>query len=146
MPNKHTICELEVEIRMPNKDITANANQKKLLIWFSVVSALLVLAGIIFAFFGLAILPVDRATFLPWESALYGAIMMGWGTTLLCVGRIAFRRNDLDLKKALLCGLIVWLVVEAAFSVYFRVWFNVGVDIAVLALFSIPLLSLWRML
>jgi hypothetical protein len=43
--------------------------------------------------------------------------------------------------KALLYGLIVWLIVEAAFSVYFRVWFNVGVDIAVLVLFSIPLLK-----
>jgi hypothetical protein len=100
-----------------------------------------VIVGIVFAFFGLAILPVDREILLPWESAIYGAIMMGWGTTLLCVGRLAFRRNDPDLMKALLYGLIVWLIVEAAFSVYFRVWFNVGVDIAVLALFSIPLLK-----
>jgi hypothetical protein len=67
--------------------------------------------------------------------------MMGWGTTLLYVGRLAFRRNDPDLMKALLYGLIVWLLVEAAFSLYFRVWFNVGVDLAVLALFSIPLLK-----
>jgi hypothetical protein len=43
--------------------------------------------------------------------------------------------------KALICGLTVWLVVEAAFSVYFKVWFNVGVDIAVLALFSVPFLK-----
>ena len=43
--------------------------------------------------------------------------------------------------KALLYGLIVWLFVEALASVYFRVWFNVGVDIAVLALFSVPLLK-----
>jgi len=64
---------------------------------------------------------------------------MGWGTTLLGVGRLAFRRNDPDLMRALLYGLVVWLVVEAGFSVYFSVWFNVGVDIAVLALFGIPL-------
>ena len=99
------------------------------------------LFGIVYAFFGLAILPVDRETLLPWEGAIYGALMMGWGTTLLCVGRLAFRRNDLGLMKALLYGLIVWLVAEAALSVYFRVWFNVGVDIAVLALFSAPLLK-----
>jgi hypothetical protein len=78
---------------------------------------------------------------LPWQSAIYGAIMMGWGTTLLYVGRLAFRLHDPDLMKALLYGLIVWLVVEAAFSVYFRVWFNVGVDTAVLTLFSVPLLK-----
>lgn len=114
---------------------------KQLLLWFSAVSAILAFAGIVFAFFGLAILPVDRETLLPWQSAIYGTIMMGWGVTLLFVGRLAFRRNDSDLMKALLYGIIVWLVAEAAFSVYFRVWFNVGVDIAVLALFSIPLIK-----
>jgi ascorbate-specific PTS system EIIC-type component UlaA len=114
---------------------------QQLLIWFSSVSAILVITGIVFAFFGVAILPVGREAFVPWQSAIYGAIMMGWGTTLLCVGRLAIRRNDSELVKALIYGLTVWLVVEAAFSIYFRVWFNVGVDIAVLALFSVPLLK-----
>jgi len=116
-------------------------NLKQLLLWFGSVSTILVIVGVVFAFFGLKILPVDREILLPWESAIYGAIMMGWGTTLLLVGRIAFRRSDPELIKALICGLIIWLVVEAAFSVYFKVWFNVGVDIAVLALFSAPLLK-----
>jgi hypothetical protein len=119
----------------------ANLNPKQSLIWFSVVSTILVLFGIVYTLLGLAILPVDRETLLPWEGAIYGALMMGWGTTLLCVGRLAFRRNDVGLMKALLYGLIVWLVVEAAVSAYYKVWFNVGVDIAVLALFSIPLLK-----
>jgi hypothetical protein len=116
-------------------------NLKRLLIWFSTVSTILVIVGLVFSFFGLKILPVDRATLLPWQSAIYGAIMMGWGATLWRVGRIAFRRNDSELLKALIFGLVVWLVVEAAFSIYFAVWFNVGVDIAVLALFSVPLLK-----
>jgi hypothetical protein len=119
-------------------------SSKQLLLWFSSVSAILVIVGVVFAFFGLKILPVDRTTLLPWQSAIYGAIMMGWGTTLLLVGRIAFRRNDSQLMRALIYGLTVWLAVEAAFSLYFRVWFNVGVDIAVLALFSIPLLKAIR--
>lgn len=101
--------------------------------------AILVIVGVVFAFFGLKILPVDRETLLPWQSAIYGAIMMGWGTTLLFVGWVAFRRNDSDLLKALVYGLSVWLAVEAAFSIHFKVWFNVGVDIAVFALFGIPL-------
>jgi hypothetical protein len=42
--------------------------------------------------------------------------------------------------KALLYGLTVWLVVEGLFSAYLGVWFNVGVDIGVLALFSLPLI------
>ena len=116
-------------------------NPKRLMLWFSVISAILVLWGIVFAFFGLGILPVDRETLLPWESAIYGAIMMGWGTTLFLAGRIAFQRNDTELMKTILYGIFVWLVVEALFSAYLGVWFNVGVDIGVLFLFSFPLIK-----
>ena len=63
---------------------------KQAMLWFSAISILLVIAGIVFAFFGLKILPVDNATLLPWQSAIYGAIMVGWGTTLFGVGRLAF--------------------------------------------------------
>ena len=114
---------------------------KQMLVWFSTVSIILVLFGILYAFWGLGILPVQRNVLLQWESALYGAIMMGWGTTLFLIGRIAFQRKDLDLMKTLLYGLTVWLVVEALFSAYLGVWFKVGVDIGVLILFSIPLLG-----
>jgi len=115
-------------------------NLKLLMGWFSVVSVILVLAGIVFSIFGLAVLPVNRDVLLRWQSALYGAIMMGWGMTLFLAGRLAFRRNDAELMKYLLYGLIGWLVVEALFSLYFGVFFNIGVDIAVLGLFAIPLI------
>jgi hypothetical protein len=109
--------------------------------WFSILAVILVFFGVLYAFFGLGILPVEQDVLLRWESALYGAIMIGWGATLLLAGRIAFHRNDAELKKALLCGVAVWLVIEALFSAYLAVWFNVGVDIAVLGLFSYPLIK-----
>jgi len=117
---------------------------KLLMLWFSVVSAILVVVGVVFAFFGLDILPVSKNVLLQWESAIYGAIMIGWGTTLFLAGRLAFRRNDAELMKILLFGLIVWLVVEAIFSFSLGVFFNVGVDLAVLALFSFPLMKAIR--
>src|SRR5262245_65879713 len=110
-------------------------NIELLMVWFSVVSAILVLVGVVFAFFGLDILPVSKSVLLQWESAIYGAIMIGWGTTLFLAGRLAFRRNDAELMKILLFGLIVWLVVEAIFSFCFGVVFYFGVDFAVLVLF-----------
>ena len=106
---------------------------------FCIVAGILVLVGIVFSVFGLGILPVNKDVLLPWESAIYGAIMIGWGITLFLVGHIAFRRNDAALMKAMLFGIAVWLVVEALFSLYLGVFFNVGVDIAVLLLFSLPL-------
>ena len=116
-------------------------NQKLLVLWYCTVSIILVLVGITFSVFGLQILPVNRTVLLSWGSAIYGAIMMGWGATLFWLGRLAFRRRDAELMMAMLCGLLVWLPVEAFFSLYFGVFFNVGVDAAVLALFSIPLIT-----
>jgi hypothetical protein len=119
-------------------------NQKQLVQWFSLISVILILFGITYTFFGLKILPVSSDVLLQWESALYGTIMTGWGVTLFFVGRIAFRRNDLELMRAIAYGLIVWLVLEAVFSAYLHVWFNVVVCAAVLLLFILPLLKTMR--
>ena len=121
-------------------------NKQRLATWFRIVAIVLILFGLLYVFFGLrifsdniALIPHD--VLLPWESALYGAIMLGWGVTLLFVGRIAFKREDRELKFVLFVGIAVWLGVEAAASAWFGVWFNVGVDMVVLALFAVPLLS-----
>ena len=102
--------------------------------------------GLFFAFVGLAVLPVNRQVLSPWQNAVYGATFMGWGATLFFVGRLAFRRRDSELMKALLYGLFVWFPVESLFSAYFRVWFNVGVDVAVLAVLTLPLIITIRLL
>ena len=117
---------------------------KTLTILFSTISVILVLFGFLYVFFGLGVLPVDKSVLLDWESGLYGAIMIGWGVTLFLVGRIALRRNDQEIMKALLFGLIAWLIFEAGVSAYLGVWFNVGVDISVLILFSFPLIKAIR--
>lgn len=115
-------------------------NSRAMMVWFCLISCILVLAGIVYCIFGLSILPVDKSILVPWGSAIYGAIMMGWGTTLFLIGRLAFRRNDLELMKIMLFGIFIWLVIEALFSAYLGVFFNVGVDIAVFVLFSLPLI------
>jgi len=115
------------------------AAPKLLMKLFCVVASILMLAGAVFSVFGLGILPVDKNVLLPWESAIYGAIMIGWGATLFLLGRLAFRRDDAALMKIMLIGIAVWLVVEALFSLYLGVLFNVGVCIAVLLLFGLPL-------
>lgn len=121
-----------------------NKQAKKLSTWFAIVAIILVLWGIVFSFFGLGVLPVRDEVLLSWESAIYGAIMMGWGVTLFLAGRLAFQRNDRDLIKIILLGLFVWLLVEGLFSAYLGVWFNVGVDIGVFLLFSFPLIKALR--
>ncbi len=112
-------------------------------ILLSILAIILILWGIVFAFWGfgffvdVGILPAHNL--LAWESALYGAIMIGWGVTLFTVGRIAFRKNDKELLRALLLGTTLWLLIEGLFSAYLGVWFNVGVDLGVFALFTFSL-------
>jgi hypothetical protein len=112
---------------------------KPLMKLFCAIAGILVLAGVVFSIFGLGILPVGKNVLLPWQSAIYGAIMIGWGTTLFLLGRLAFRRDDAALMQIMLIGIAVWLLVEALFSLYLGVLFNVGVCIAVLLLFGLPL-------
>jgi hypothetical protein len=109
--------------------------------WFSTVSLILIFFGLLYCFQGLKILPVRKDVLLDWESAIYGAIMIGWGTTLFLVGRLAFRRKDKELMKILLYGIILWLIVEALFSFYLGVYFNVAVDIGVGVLFAFPVIK-----
>jgi hypothetical protein len=128
---------------------TSTSMEKRFATWFQVVSIILILFGFLYVFFGLKIFSdtiplIPHDVLLQWESALYGAIMLGWGVTLVLVGKVAFRRNDQELKRALLLGLAVWLLVEAAASVWFGVWFNVGVDACVLILFGAPLAQAWK--
>lgn len=87
------------------------------------------------------ILPVDKDVLIDWESALYGAIMIGWGLTLFLIGRLAFSRHDKELMRILLYGIILWLLIEAIFSFYLHVYFNVGVDVVVTILFAYPIIK-----
>jgi hypothetical protein len=120
---------------------------KALLFWFSVVSCVLIIAGIVFSIFGFSFFPIKilpSALLLPWVSAIYGSVLIGWGTTLFLVGRIAFNRNDKELLQSLFIGLSVWLIIEAIVSGIIGVYFNMGVDLVVLILFGIPLMSRFR--
>jgi hypothetical protein len=118
--------------------------KQQLAVWFKALSIILIGFGLVYFFFGLKIFSnnaplIPQNVLLDWESALYGAIMLGWGVTLFLLGRIAFKRDDKELKRVLFVGLAVWLVFEAAASAWLGVWFNVGVDVGIAALFAVPL-------
>lgn len=115
---------------------------KMLSVWFSIVSCITVILGLIFSFMGFSIFPesiLPGNVLLVWESAIYGAVLIGWGTTLFFLGQLAFHRKDIMLMKIMLLGITVWLIIEAIFSVLLGVYFNVGVDFVVLALLGVPL-------
>ena len=73
---------------------------KVVCVWFQVVSVILVLFGIAYVSLGLKILPVSRDVLQDWESALYGAIRVGWGVTLFFAGPIAINADQPELRRA----------------------------------------------
>lgn len=115
-------------------------NQKNSILWFSLAGTIGVLFGILYAFFGLAILPAPRDVLAPWGNGVYGATLIGLSMAIFFVGRLAFQRSDPDLMKALLFSIFAWLIVEALFSLYYGVFFNAGVDIALMVFLGFPLI------
>ena len=119
-------------------------NRKVAIIWMSAVGLIAVAFGIFYGFFGLDALPVYQklvpsSVYTQWSNGLYGSVFIGFGVLVFLVGRHAFRHNDKALMKALLYGINAWLIVEAFFSLLYGVYFNVGVDVALMAALNFPL-------
>ena len=114
------------------------------ILWFTIVPLIGVAFGLTYAFVGLGILPVSQDVLIPWGNGVYGATFFGFMVTLLFVGRHAFQVHDRALMKALLVGVFAWLIVEALFSLYYQVFFNVAVDIALMLLIGFPLIDALR--
>ncbi len=114
-------------------------NSKFLTTWFSTLAAIGVVFGIVYSFFGLDVFPVFENVGTGWGNGVYGSTLIGFCVLLFFAGRHAFQNNDIGLMKALLYGLFSWLVIEALFSIYYKVFLNVGVDVLLMLFLGFPL-------
>jgi len=120
--------------------------QKKFVTWFSIAGVIGISFGLFYAFFGLMGFPayhtlVPKESITAWSNGLYGAAFIGFSVLLFFVGRHAFQKNDKWLMMVLLYGISSWLIVEAAFSFYYKVYFNIGVDVALMIFLGYPLMK-----
>lgn len=121
-------------------------SRKSLEAWISIAGIVGIVFGIFYAFFGLAGFPaygalIPKDVITPWSNGLYGSTFIGFSVLLFFIGRHAFQNNDKGLMRALLYGIYAWLIVEAAFSLYYSVFFNVSVDIALAVFLGFPLIK-----
>jgi hypothetical protein len=72
---------------------------------------------------------------------MYGAVFIGFFVTVFFVGRHAFESRDADLMRMLLYGIFTWLAIEALFSIYYRVFLNVGDDLLLAGILGFPLIQ-----
>jgi hypothetical protein len=112
--------------------------------WISIAGIIGILFGIFYSFFGLSGFPaygelIPKNVIYPWSNGLYGATFIGFSVLLFFVGRHAFQKNDKVLMRYLLFGIYAWLFVEASYSIYYAVYFNVGVDILLAVVLGYPL-------
>ena len=121
-------------------------NHHTLATWISIAGVIGILFGIFYAFFGLSgflayrvLIPKD--VIIPWSNGLYGSTFIGFSVLLFFVGRHAFQKNDKVLMRLLLYGIYSWLIVEAAFSFYYGVYFNICVDIVLAFFLGFPLVK-----
>ena len=117
---------------------------RHLITWISLAGIIGALFGIFYAFFGLNGLPVyqklvSATVYTPWSNGLYGAVFIGFSVLLFLVGRHALKTKDKFLMKALHYGITAWMIVEASFSFFYGVYFNIGVDIFLMLFLGLPL-------
>jgi hypothetical protein len=107
--------------------------------WILAVSGVVILAGLGFIFIDPSIYPVDSSVVPKLVQGVLGATMMGWGATILLVARYAFTNEKPELLRLLLYGFLVWAPADMVISVYYQAWFNVALNLVILALAGIPL-------
>lgn len=119
-------------------------NQKSGITWFSIVGTIGISFGIFYSIFGLSGFPaydrlIPKDVITPWSNGLYGSTFIGFSVLLFFMGRYAFKKSDKVLMRYLLYGIYAWLIVEAAFSFYHGVYFNLGVDLVLAITLGYPL-------
>ncbi len=82
------------------------------------------------------------AAALPYISLLHGvlgAVMFGWGTTLLLVIRGSFLRGSRESWNTLAIAVSAWFVPDTALSLWTGFWQNALLNVAIALIFAIPL-------
>jgi hypothetical protein len=73
-----------------------------------------------------------------------GAVMVGWGATLLYLVAGPFKRGVPDAWKMVTLSLLVWFLPDTALSIWMGFWHNTLLNGAFLVLFGVPLAATYR--
>jgi SAM-dependent methyltransferase len=126
------------------KDARGTMTSTRLVSWFGTVSVILVFLGWFVAFFGLGIPPCREERAAPMGKCPLRRHHDGLGNNALLPRARGAPTTGRQPDTATAARIVVWLAVEAVFSARYGVWFNVGVDAGVLALFTVPLVATMR--
>jgi Mn2+/Fe2+ NRAMP family transporter len=124
--------------------------------WLFIFSLLLVLAGIIMAFFSASSLfsilnqqvdPIFRGLestnngFKEYQRFVYGvlgATMAGWGIFLAFISYYPFKKKEEWSRYCIITGLISWFLIDTSISIYYKVYINAAVNLFILLFTMLP--------
>jgi len=86
----------------------------------------------------------EAVTYLSLTHGVLGAVMVGWGITLLFAALGPFRRGSREGWRIIAVSLAVWFVLDTAFSLWSGFWQNAVLNLGLAILFAVPLAATYR--
>ena len=77
-----------------------------------------------------------------WLIAISGAVMTGWGSSMLYVLNHSFRRKEIWAWRCIFYPVILWYMIDTSVSFYFGASFNIIINSILLLQIIAPLLFL----
>ncbi|MFO0698607.1 MAG: hypothetical protein U0236_05215 [Nitrospira sp.] len=86
----------------------------------------------------------EAVSYITFVHTVLGAVIVGWGTALFFIVVGPFRRASREAWYALAVSVAVWFVSDTAFSVWSGFWQNGVLNVAMVALFVVPLAATYH--
>jgi hypothetical protein len=86
----------------------------------------------------------DANAYIIFAHGVLGAVMAGWGVAMLIALRGPFARGQKEGWLLIAIPLMVWYLIDTAFSILAGFWQNAVLNTALAVLFAIPLLATRR--
>ncbi len=90
------------------------------------------------AFWGTNTVSDAAKEFQQWIYGVLGATIAGWGIFVTYVARYPFSKKEKWAWSCLVLGLLVWFVLDTSLSAFYKVYFNVVFNTALLILTMLP--------
>jgi hypothetical protein len=77
-----------------------------------------------------------------WLIGLMGAVMAGWGSTMLYIAYIPFRKGEKWAWRSIFYPVLIWYILDSSVSLYYEATFNVIINTVMFLQIVAPLLFL----
>jgi hypothetical protein len=84
-------------------------------------------------------LPIIQRNMILWLTGIIGAVLTGWGITLVCMSYQLFFMDHKWIWHTMFVSSIGWFALDTLVSIYIRAWFNVYSNILFFLLILLPI-------